>query len=78
MHNCEFNRKDSAKTICIGNKSTLTLPADGSFGSGGRGKLAPLYGIDVVPGGMVISGAPGEGLPAANIPLTSDTRDWQS
>lgn len=77
IENCEFNGKDSAKSILVGAKGSLTIPADGSFGSGGRGKLAPHYGIDIENGGTLIAGRPGSGIPTAtNNPGKGKADGW--
>jgi hypothetical protein len=65
LNNCEFNGNDRAKTIFVGKGALLTIPGDGSFGSDGRGKLAPFYGLDIDEGGSIIAGYPGAGIPSA-------------
>ncbi|TCL07342.1 hypothetical protein [Sodalis ligni] len=78
VDNCEFNGRDNAKTIYVGEHSSLTIPADGSFGSGGRGKLAALYGLDIAPGGNLVTGRPGDGLPtASNMADKGTTNGWR-
>lgn len=65
LNNCELNGHDRSKSIFVGNGALLTIPGDGSFGSDGRGKLAPFYGLDVDEGGSIIAGHPGGSIPSA-------------